>query len=297
MGIGGAQRGLSPVIGVVLLVAVALLLVTVTSYMIFGLTDETDPQPDVVIRLEPTEDSAHYKLHHVSGEQLSGNRTTLQGAANEDALHGRQLSASDEVEVVPVASEVRLVWRGEHTGHTIQTYDVNTSALPYNVDDLDAECPWVEQRMNSNSGDLNMAGDGAVCDVTEDTNVNQNDNDIDVDSNSVLVGNIDVDGDVDVDSSMIVGSVTTNGNDIVITEESEIYGDVVAQPGTNIDIDGNSSVSGAVVVDGGSLSLDSVEIDDHVYAEPSDVSGCSNAILGPNGESCSEYTFRDPSSY
>jgi len=291
------NRAVSPVIGVALLVAIVVILTAVAGYVILGLTEESDAQPDVVIRLDSTDEQVGYTLEHVSGETLDGNRTTLIGTANEDALHGRTLRADDEVEIVPVESEIRLVWRGENSEHTLRTYEVNESSLPYEVDELDAKCSWVEEQMKSNSGDLDMTDDEAVCDVTGDTEVGATDVDIDLDSGSALVGNIDTGGDVDVDSSLVVGDVTTDSDDIVVTDESEIYGDIVAQPGTNIDIDGNSSVGGAVVVTSGSLSLDEVDVDGHVYVDPSDVSGCSNATLGPNDESCAEYGFRDPSNY
>jgi len=225
----------SPVIGVALLVAVVVILMAVAGYVILGLTEESDAQPDVVIRLDSTDEQVGYTLEHVSGETLDGNHTTLIGAANEDALHGQTLRADDEVEIVPVESEIRLVWRGENSEHTLQTYEVNGSSLPYEVDELDAKCSWVEEQMKSNSGDLDMTDDEAVCDVTGDTEVGATDVDIDLDSDSALVGNIDTDGDVDVDG--------------------------------------------------------------RVYVDPSDVSGYSNATLGPNDESCAEYGFRDPSNY
>lgn len=96
---------------------------------------------------------------------------------------------------------------------------------------------------------------------------------------------------------MVTGDVTTTSSDITVTGKSDVYGDVVASPGTTIEIDGTSSVTGAVVVDGGSLSLDTVDIDGHVYANPGDVSGCSSAELGPGDTSCGAYSFRTPSDY
>jgi len=289
------NRAISPVVGVTLLVAIVAILSATVAYIALGLADETDPQPDVALEFEQTKYNVIFVLRHHSGETIDGNKTRIAGVGDEEALEGKRLRSGEEVRVVPVDDEIKLLWYGENTAHTIQTFDVDTSRLPYGIPNIDQDCPWVEQNIKA-TGDLEMNGDKAICDVTEDTNTGISDIDIDIDSGSVLVGSIDTDGDVDVDSSVVTGDVATTGSDITITDDAAIYGDVVASPGTNIDIDGDSNVTGAVVVDGGSLSLDAVDIDGHVYANPSSVS-CSNAELGPGGKSCAAYTFLSPSSY
>jgi FlaG/FlaF family flagellin (archaellin) len=292
-----SSRGISPVVGVALLVVIVTILSATVGYILLGLSDETDPQPTVALELERTDNNVTFVLRHRSGEPIDGNKTRLAGVGDEDKLDGKRFQAGEEVRVVPVDEEVKLLWYGENTDYTIQTFDVDTSTLPHGIPNIDRECPWVEQNINAN-GDLDMDGDKAVCDVTEDTDTGKTDINIDIDGGSVLVGDIDTDGDVDVDSSVVVGDVTTTSDDITVTDNSDIYGDVVASPGTNIDIDGNSNVTGAVVQKGGAdLDLDNVDIDGHVYADPGDVSGCSNAELGPNDKSCAAYSFRDPSNY
>jgi cytoskeletal protein CcmA (bactofilin family) len=290
------DRGISPIVGVALLVTIVTFLAVTTGYILVGIADETDPQPTVALELEPTESNVTFVLRHRSGEPIDGDKTRLVGVGNEDVLDGERFQVGEKIRIVPVDDEVKLLWFGENTGHIIQTFAVDTSTLSHGIANISSECPWVEQNINAN-GDLDMNSDKAVCDVTEDTDTGATDIDIDLDSGSVLVGNIDTDGDVDVDSSVVVGDVTTTSSDITVTDNSNIYGDVVASPGTNIDIDGGSSVTGAVVVDGGSVSLDSVDIDGHVYATPGDVSGCSDAELGPDDKSCAAYSFRDPSNY
>jgi FlaG/FlaF family flagellin (archaellin)/cytoskeletal protein CcmA (bactofilin family) len=289
-------RGISPVIGIAVLVVIVTILSATVGYVALGLADETDPQPNVALELKQTENNVTFVLRHRGGETLTGNKTALRGVGDEEALYGEEFGAGDEVEVVPVEEEVRLVWFGENTDHVVQTFDVDTSDIPHGIANIDRECSWAEQNINAN-GDLEMAGDSAVCDVREDISTGASNVDIDLDSGSVLVGDLDTDGDIDVDSSVVAGDVTTTSSDITITDNSDVYGDVIASPGTNIDIDGNSNVTGAVLVDGGSLSLDTVDIDGHVYANPGDVSGCSNAELGPDGKSCAAYSFREPSNY
>ncbi|PSQ45404.1 hypothetical protein BRD17_01425 [Halobacteriales archaeon SW_7_68_16] len=292
------DRGLAPNIGVTLLIVLVTVLAITTGYILLGLTEETDPKPNVALELESTGSNITFVLRHRSGEPIDGikNRVRLVGVGDEDALDGERFQPGDKIRIVPVDDEIRLLWFGENTGYIIQTFTVDTSTLPHGIANISSECPWVQQNTNAN-GDLDMDGDKAICDVTEDIDVSVTDVDIDLDGGSVLVGDIDTGGDVDVDSSVVVGDLTTNSSDITITDNSNIYGDVVASPGTNIDIDGNSNVTGAVVVDTGSVSLDSVDVDGHVYATPGDVSGCSNAELGPDNESCTTYSFRDPSTY
>jgi hypothetical protein len=293
-----ADRGLSPVIGAILIVAIVAILSVVIGSMVLGLTDETDSQPSVALDLEPTGDGVTYRLSHTDGQNLTGDRTRLIGAADEEVLHGKHLRAGDDVEIVPVSDELKLVWMGENTGHTLATFEVDPASLRYNPGTIDKGCGWVEQEIND-QGDLDMSDTSAVCDVTADTNTGKDDIAIDLDTDSVLVGNIDTDGDVDVDSSDVVGGITTDADDITIASGSNIYGNVVAQPDTNIDIAGGSSVTGDVVVKGGSLSLDGVTITGEVYADDDDLS-CSNTSIGSDSATsrgCSEYEFKDPAAY
>ena len=294
-----SERSVSPVIGIILMTAIVVVLAAVATSFVLELSQEADPQPDVVLQLEQPEHGVSHALHHESGDDLVGNRTRLLGVANGNALHGNTLRAGETVEVVPVDDEVSLVWSGENTDHTLQTFDVDASKIPYSAANMDNECDWVEDDINDN-GDLDMSNDEAACSVTDETDTGVSDIDIDIDSDSVLVGDIDTDGDIDVDSSDVVGGITTDSDDITITDSSSIYGDVVAQPGTNIDIDGGSHVTGDVVLKGvgsGSLSLDDIDVDGHVYADSGDISGCSSVTIGPSNQNCSEYNFKDPSSY
>lgn len=156
------------------------------------------------------------------------------------------------------------------------------------------ECDWVESKLNS--GDFSMSGENVECDVDNGIS-GVTVNNIDFDSESVLIGQIDVEGNVDLDTSQVTDGITTDGQDITITSDSIVGGDVVAPDGTNIDIDGGSTVEGAVVAKGGSLSLDNSIINGQVYVEEDDISSCTGMEIGPNGETCGDYEFRDPSNY
>ncbi len=290
------ERAVTPAVGIVLLVAIVTLIAAGAGSVILGLVDERPPAPDVAMDLESTGDGVHFELRHVSGEGLDGERTRLGGVADEDGLRSGTFRAGETATVVPIADEVTLHWDGTDTSYTLQSFDVNTAELRFDPNDVDSTCPEVEAKMNSNSGDLDLDAETVVCDVAEDTDTGYSDIDIDLDDDSVLIGSLDVDGDVDLDSAVVVGSVTTTGQDITITDGSEIFGTVVAPSGTNVDADGNATIEGDVVVHGGSLSLSNVEVTGHVYADPADVS-CSSTTIGPAQRSCSAYSVRDPATY
>lgn len=154
------------------------------------------------------------------------------------------------------------------------------------------DCDWVESQINS--GDLSMSNEKAQCDV--DAGLDDTVTNVDFDTESVLLGNIDVTGDVDLDTSHVVGRITTSGQDITITSDSIVTGDVVAPSGTQTDIDGGSRVEGAVVAHDGSLSVSSATITGHIYANEDNYS-CSDMTIGPNEKSCSEYDIRNPDDY
>lgn len=288
-------RAISPVVGVAILVAIVTVLAAAAGYAIFALSEETDPAPNAVMELEPTDDGVTYELQHVSGDGIAGERTRLAGVADESALHGERLTAGEKVEVVPTDSEVELYWHGSDTSYTLQTFDVDPTGLPFDAGSIEQRCPYAEQKMVNQSGDLDMNSEEIICDVTEDTDSGYSDNDIDIYGSSTLVGNIDADGDVDVDSSVVAGGVESSGNDITVTGGSDIYGDVVAQSGTNIDIDGGSVVYGDVVGYDGDVDLDSVTVTGHVYADSGDFV-CNNVTVGPSEDGCG-YSPRDPGDY
>lgn len=97
--------------------------------------------------------------------------------------------------VLPVDDEINLLWDGDDTGHPIRTFEVDTSTTPHGIASIDRECDWVESNINA-KGDLDMSGDGAVCDVTGDTQTGASNVDIDLAGGAVLAGTIDTDRDL-----------------------------------------------------------------------------------------------------
>ena len=295
------ERAISPVVGGVLLLAITITLVSFAGYVLLGAGDTHATAPTVTVSLEETENPAVYRLSHESGSSSLGRHTEVQGVADRTVLQGTEFVSGTDIEVTPVSDEVRLVWDdGDGRSYTLQTFSADPALEGISPSEINHECDWAETKIN-NQGDLDLAsGDVVRCDIVGDISLDPGVNSVAVDmqGGAILVGTVDTDGDVDLDNSTVTGDVTTDANDIVMTGESTVYGDVVAQSDTNIDIDGDSRVVGAVVARGGSLSLDSVSIGGHVYVNEDDISSCSGGTtIGPNDEPCSEYNFRDPADY
>ncbi|PSP33828.1 hypothetical protein BRC64_02545, partial [Halobacteriales archaeon QH_10_67_22] len=141
-----------------------------------------------------------------------------------------------------------------------------------------------------------------------------------------VYGTVDAESDVDLDTATVKDDVTA-GNDVTITDESSIEGNITTGPSGTINIDSDSTVEGTLsagddvgldsvtvtgnvegpdvdidssTVDGevlgtSSVNLDGATITGDVYVDSSDFS-CSDSTI--NGEDCSEYTGpKDPSTY
>lgn len=68
----GADRRLSPVVGTVLLVGIAVTLIAVSAGLFFGIADTSDPAPRVVLEAENEDGSYEYILRHESGDTIDG---------------------------------------------------------------------------------------------------------------------------------------------------------------------------------------------------------------------------------
>jgi flagellin-like protein len=119
----GGNRGISPVVGVVLLVAVAVALGAVSMTFIFDAGDDQDnkPAPNTqmnldqvkVVQLYNSPDIAEYELKMIGGEKLDGSKVEIQGVKNPQQLQGTQFSAGESITVTPVEDQVRIVYRSE----------------------------------------------------------------------------------------------------------------------------------------------------------------------------------------
>jgi FlaG/FlaF family flagellin (archaellin) len=117
------ERGLSPVVGGALLVAILVLLAVVSAGLVFGLAEEEPSPPSAALELVPSEDPGRYRLVHRSGDRVVGDRVTLRGVENPTVLAGTDLTAGDAV-VDPTAATVTAVWySGESDSYVLRRFE------------------------------------------------------------------------------------------------------------------------------------------------------------------------------
>ncbi|PSP70161.1 hypothetical protein BRC79_02810 [Halobacteriales archaeon QH_8_67_27] len=301
-------RGLSPVIGTVLLVAIVVLLATTGAYIVFGLTEEREPAPNVALELDETDDPVAHELTVDSGETLEGEKLELRGTAVTQPVEDR-LKAGETVRVYPVETDVRVVWFGEHgSSYVLEEFDPEPSLPP-----VDERCNWVESQGSDptvdgivvdcnvlTGGDVNTINDGVVI-----GEVDSDQSTVTLDTGAVY-GHVEAKGDADVQNAFVAGDVESTANSVDVVG-SNVSGNVIAED--DVTVDGNrirgdvvaSDVDlDAVVVHGsvkstGPVNLDGVTIHGHVYASSGSLSCTDSPTI--NGEPCSSYTPKDPDDY
>ena len=203
------RRGLSPVVGTTLLVAIVVVLVSLSAVLIFGATDTKPPAPEASLQLEPLEGSDDYVLRMHSGERIDGDQLRIQGIATPDVLAGSELTAGRSVRVDPSRETVRVVWSedaADGVTYTLQTFDVD---------------PGTGRSPLSNGGfpdgALFTGRDGDVIQITGDGG-----------TVSTLLDAGTVEGlgsrgeDVSGDGNAELPFVTSNGNVNVVDEDGDV---------------------------------------------------------------------------
>ena len=88
-------RGISPVVGTMLLVGIVILLSVAVAALAFGVSEPAETAPTAT--LEMTAGDCQYELRHTAGDPMDGDRTELVGVEDPDALAGRTLSPAVSV--------------------------------------------------------------------------------------------------------------------------------------------------------------------------------------------------------
>lgn len=308
----GNQRGVSPVIGAVLLIAIVTLLVGVSTVMFLNLTDENEPQPNVVLEMEASEDGPIYRLVHEGGDTLDGDKTRVLGAADDQTLDGEELTADTSSRVVPVEDEIRIVYEGEHgTTYTLATFEPEKT-----VPNPDEGCDWVKAETNGGAEPIKIDGIAVNCDVETTEGIEVQNGGVvigdtvsgtkDLDGNDATIyGDVDVENVLNLQDGTITGSATSNTADIKVdnaTVNGAVTAEKVAEVTGESSVDGNvqsadkkvkifsSSVSGSITADE-QVKLDDATVDGDVYIDDSNFK-CTDSTI--NGQDCSAYTPEDP---
>jgi flagellin-like protein len=308
----GDRRGISPVIGAVLLVAVVGLLVGVSAVMFVQLTDEREPQPDVVLDMEASEDEPIHRLVHEGGDTLDGNKTRVLGAADEQTLEGEKFTTGTTSQVVPVEDEIRIIYEGEHG----TTYRLATLEPESTGPDPDEGCEWVETETDGGTDPIKVDGTVVNCDIETAEGIEvQNGGTVigdtvsdakDLDGDDATIyGDADVENVLNLQDGTIAGSATSSTGDVKL-DNATVHGAVTAEKvvevtgGSSVDGDVrsgtknvkifSSTVSGSVTADEG-VKLDGATVDGEVYIDDSDFD-CTDSTI--NGQDCTAYTPKDP---
>lgn len=324
-----ADRGLAPVVGGALLIAVAVLLAAVTAGMLLNVGDSSDPSPDVVFDLQPTDDRARYVLVHDGGSRLDGDEIRLRGATDPTVMAGTTVSAGDRVSFHPTTEEVTVVWHDDDHG---TSFVIWTAAAETTVPEPDVTCDWVETETAGGTEDAKIDGTVVDCDVETEKVVDVEDGTVvgEVDSdrrdfdgdNATVYGPVDVENVLNLQVGLITGDATSRTADVKLDEAtvdgsvtaakvadingSTVEGSVTATNAVNIHTD--SRVVGDVesetqeakiydtTVEGSVTAADQVELDGatvegHVYVDDADFD-CTDSTI--DGEDCGEYSPRDP---
>lgn len=122
-------RAVSPAVGVVLLVGIAVLLVTVTGVMVFDLAETEERAPQARLSVASTDAACSFVLEHEAGERIDGDRLRIQGLEDPRSVAGATLTAGDAVEIDPVDDELTVLWFAAEadTSHTLARFEVNAS--------------------------------------------------------------------------------------------------------------------------------------------------------------------------
>ena len=122
----GTGRGLSPVIGVSLMVAITVVLAAIVGALVFGLTDPSEPAPDVEFDVEFDEEANETVIVHDRGERIDSGEISLVGAeATDESLmdDDGEWGAKRGVPIEITDDEVQVVW-SSGDGGTSHVVDV-----------------------------------------------------------------------------------------------------------------------------------------------------------------------------
>jgi flagellin-like protein len=283
------ERGISPVIGVVLLVGIVVALVAVSAVLFLGLTEERDPAPEVSLSLEADDRPAQHTLKHDTGDTLDGDKVELRGAADPEALDGQELTAGGTESVYPVEQSIEVVWFGENgASYVLWEFEVKPDET---VPEPEEGCEWVDEE--TDSGTESAKVETVVnCDV-------ETEKIIEVQNGGVIVGEVvsgnkglDADdaqiyGDAHVadvfnlQDGVIAGSATSDTAEVKLTngtvggsamaeskvellKQSKVEGDTTSATGV-VDVQSQSAIEGDAIAESDEVKVDSGTISGAVF--------------------------------
>jgi len=310
------ERGVSPVIGVALMIAITVTLVVIVAPVIFtvsGSAGDSTPNADWGFSYDEAVDpersdsfgntssdvgaSGMMTLVLESGEDIEAGTLEIAGTASGGNLAEASAYEADEPVIpgeeihvwVNRGDDVQLIWNDPNAGESsvLAEFSVRpTGELPVFVPEPDEGCDYIEGQLGDNN--LNIDGVVVSCDLSQYTI-----NDIDIVNGGGVIGDVPVNGDVDLDDGTVYIGDVTAGGDVNMDNGAEVDGDVVARGGSNPDLDvQNSKIRGSVSV-GGDLYVVSSTI-----SGPADADGTvdlNNAVVEGKASAGESVLLKDES--
>lgn len=292
-----------------------MILLVVSAGLFFGLTQTSNPAPNVVFEAESNDDSLEYTLTHNGGDTVDGDKVELQGTADPDTTTGDRLNSGYEVTFYPTAEEVTIVWYdGQDRSYVLTTFTVEQS-----IPDPDEGCDWVDDQTNGGVDPITIDGIVVSCDVeiTEQVKVQDggavvgevvsDSKELDADD-AEIYGDADVEKVLNLQNGTIVGDATSRTADVKIqngdikgsikaekiaeaTDDGKVEGDVESQTKDAKIL--NSVVEGSVTANE-TVKLQDATVEGDVYVDAADFD-CTNSTV--NGQSCGSYTPKNPDNW
>lgn len=125
------DRAVSPVIGVILMVAITVILAAVIGVFVLGLGDqvqETPPNTNFDAEWEENNSNWDLTITHTSGDTVPANELTLVGPDSseefDEAEFGTELTAGTSGEFTELSDGTyRIVWESGGTSSTLATFE------------------------------------------------------------------------------------------------------------------------------------------------------------------------------
>lgn len=134
------ERGVSPVIGVILMVAITVILAAVIGAFVLGLGDQVSEQPPTAQVGFDFNGNTSVDITHDGGDPIANDSVTFRSGsgATSDSLNwssgGEEITAGDTVTLdtsadgiessnVGTGNTVRVIWQGEGSSNTIAQRD------------------------------------------------------------------------------------------------------------------------------------------------------------------------------
>lgn len=271
------ERGISVVIGTVLLVAiVAITMAIIAAALLGGDFYDRSPSADIIYE-EDADGSVLIALTDVRGLSAGNTEIKLENGGSCGYWDGSGTLGKGDATTVEGSDCSESLEEGD----VIQVIGAQTLLDTYELRGRypDYHCEEFEDEFNDGS-QITIENGGVVsCDFSDDGG--QLDNGLEVDNATTIIGKVNVRDNAQLrDGSIIDGSVQSGSSkDVILQDDGEastISGDIIG--GRNADIDGGGTVEGSVTVTRSIWVRDSGEVEGAIEAGE-DVLLDQNAIV------------------